>query len=142
MHIINTHDRQRRTEKKKAQYFITQEVPPKCNYMYPQYWNIPLGFLAGETSVQQPVPRSTWRYQDICVHIYIDGVCVHWMPDSMHVATSDAYRAPRRHVWRVGFPSAPLTVCGVARSGLLQCCPICDCSSGQTDGSNVVNSPV
>ena len=49
--LLITHDRQRRTEKKKAQYFITQEVPPKCTYMYPQYWNIPLGFLAGETSV-------------------------------------------------------------------------------------------
>ena len=49
--LLITHDRQRRTEKKKAQYLITQEVPPKCNYMYPQYWNIPLGFLAGETSV-------------------------------------------------------------------------------------------
>ena len=44
--LLITHDRQRRTEKKKSQYFITQEVPPKCNYMYPQYWNIPLGFLA------------------------------------------------------------------------------------------------
>ena len=66
--IARIHDRQWRKEK--AQYFITQEVPPKCNYMYPQYWNIPPGFLAGETSSQQSVPRSTWRYQDICVHIY------------------------------------------------------------------------
>ena len=41
--ISRTQDRQWR---KKAQY-LTIQVPPKCNYMYPQYRNIPPGVLAG-----------------------------------------------------------------------------------------------
>ena len=53
--LLITHDRQRRTEKKKKKKKSTvlhyPRSTPKCNYMYPQYWNIPLGFLAGETSV-------------------------------------------------------------------------------------------
>ena len=117
--------------KEKAQYFITQEVPPKCNYMYPQYWNIPLGFLAGETSVPNSRCHGARDDTKTYVCIYIDGVCVHWMPVSMQ----------RCHVWRLqsatsscmtcGFSQRTLTVCGVARS---DCCSVvqsCDCSGAK-----------
>ena len=59
----------------------------------------------------------------VCVCTECQTVC--------NVATSDAYRAPRRHVWRVGFPSAPLTVCGVARSDCCSVVQFCDCSSAK-----------
>ena len=122
--LLITHDRQRRTEKKKAQYFITQEVPPKCNYMYPQL-----------------LEHSPWlsRRRDLCpnsrchgarddtktyVCIYIDGVCVHWMPDSMQCC----------HVWRLQSATSSCMTCGVSQRTahcvrrcqiwLLQCCPI------------------
>ena len=128
--FLITHDRQRRTEKKKAQYFISRSTTEMQLY------------------VPAVLEHSPWlsRRRDLCpnsrchgarddtktyVCIYIDGVCVHWMPDSMQRCTSDAYRAPRRHVWRVGFPSAPLTVCGVARSDCCSGVQFCDCSSAQ-----------
>ena len=126
--ISRTQDRQWRQEK--AQYLTIQEVPPKCNYMYhycPSTGTSPLAFSQERPLSQQPVPCSTWRYQDICVHIYMVCVCAECQT-VCNVATSDAYRAPRRHVWHVGFPSAPLPVCGVARS---DCCSVvqsCDCS--------------
>ena len=91
----------------------------------------PLAFSQERPLSQQSVPRSTWRYQDICVHIYRWCVVCTECQTVCNVATSDAYRAPRRHVWRVGFPSAPLTVCGVARS---DCCSVvqsCDCSGAK-----------
>ena len=75
--LLITHDRQRRTEKKKAQYFITQEVPTEMQLYVPAV-----------------LEHSPWlsRMRDLCpnsrchgarddtktyVCIYIDGVCVH-----------------------------------------------------------------
>ena len=125
--------------KEKAQYFITQEVPPKCNYMYPQYWNIPPGFLAGETSSQQSVPRSTWRYQDICVHIY--RWCVRalnarqyatlprLMPTERHVVMYDVWVFPAHPSLCAALPDLTATVLSslvtaALPNGRYQCCQL------------------
>ena len=87
----------------------------------------PLAFSQERPLSQQPVPRSTWRYQDICVHIYMVCACAECQT-VCNVAKSEACRAPCRQVWRVGFPCAPLAVCSVAKP---DCCSVvqsCDCS--------------
>ena len=63
----------------------------------------------------------------VCIYIYMVCACAECQT-VCNVATSDACRAPCRHVWRVGFPCAPLAVCGVAKP---DCCSVvqsCDCS--------------
>ena len=115
------------TEKKKHSTLLFKKYHRSAIICTPSIGTYPLAFSQDRPRSQQPVPRSTWRYQDICVHIYMVCACAECQT-VCNVATSDAYRAPRRHVWRVGFPRAPLTVCGVARS---DCCSVvqsCDCS--------------
>ena len=140
--LLRTHDRQWRTEKKKAQYFITQEVPPKCNYMYP---------------LPAVLEHSPWlsRRRDLCpnsrchgarddtktyVCIYIDGVCVHWMPDSMqrlprltpterHVVMYDVWVFPAHPSLCAALPDLTTAVLSslvtaAVPNGRYQCCQL------------------
>ena len=97
-------------------------------------------------SQERPLPNSrchgarddTKTY--VC--IYIDGVCVRWMPDSMQ----------RCHVWRLQSATSSCMTCGFSQRTphcvrrcqiwLLQCCPVLWLQRCQTAGINVVNSPV
>ena len=97
-------------------------------------------------SQERPLPNSrchgarddTKTY--VC--IYIDGVCVRWMPDSIQ----------RCHVWRLQSATSSCMTCGFSQRTphcvrrcqiwLLQCCPVLWLQRCQTAGINVVNSPV
>ena len=84
---------------------------------------------------------STWRYQDICVHIY--RWCVRAL-NARQYATLPRLTPTERHVVMYDvwvFQRTPHCVrrCQI---WLLQCCPILWLQRCQTDGSNVVNSPV
>ena len=138
--IARTHDRQWRKRKSTILY-------------YPR----------STTEVQLYVPavleHSPWlsRRRDLCpnsrchgarddtktyVCIYIDGVCVRWMPNSMQ----------RCHVWRLQSATSSCMTCGFSQRTphcvrrcqiwLLQCCPVLWLQRCQTYGTNVVNSPV
>ena len=138
--IARTHDRQWRKRKSTVLY-------------YPR----------STTEVQLYVPavleHSPWlsRRRDLCpnsrchgarddtktyVCIYIYGVCVRWMPDSMQ----------RCHVWRLQSATSSRMTCGFSQRTpqcvrrfqiwLLQCCPVLWLQRCQTDDINVVNSPV
>ena len=121
--IARTHDRQWRKRKSTVLYY------PRSTTEVQLYVPAVLEHSSWLSRRRDLCPNSrchVWRTKHMCAYIY--GVCVRWMPDSMQRCHVWAYRAPRRHVWRVGFPSAPLTVCGVARS---DCCSVvqsCDCS--------------
>ena len=138
--LLITHDRQRRTEKKKAQYFITQEVPPKCNYMYPQYWNIPLGFLAGETSV--PTAGATEHVtipRHMCAYIYRWCVCAlnarqyatlpRLTPTERHVVMYDVWVFPAHRSLCAALPDLTAAVLSnfvtaAVPNGRYQCCQL------------------
>ena len=126
--IARTHESwQAVTEKKKHSTLLPKKYHRSAIICTPSTGTSPLAFSQERPLSQQPVPCSTWRYQDICVHIHMVRVCAECQT-VCNVATSDAYRAPHRHVWRVGFPSAPLTACGVARSDRCSVVQSCDCS--------------
>ena len=55
----------------------------------------PLAFSQERPLSQQPVPRSTWRYQDICVHIYRWCVCA---LNARQYATLPRLTPTERHV--------------------------------------------
>ena len=137
--IARTHDRQWRKEKSTVLYYprstteVQLYVPAVLEHSPWLSRRRDLFPTVGATE-HVTIPRH------VC--IYIDGVCVRWMPDSMQ----------RCHVWRLQSATSPCMTCGFSQRTphcvrrcqiwLLQCSPVLWLQRCQTDGSNVVNSPV
>ena len=91
----------------------------------------PLAFSHERPLSQQSVPRSTWRYQDICVHIYRWCVCA---LNARQYATLPRLTPTERHVvmYDVWVFLAHRSLCAalpdLTATSVVQ---FCDCSSAQ-----------
>ena len=139
--ISRTQDRQWRKEKSTVATWLSKKYHRSAIICTPSTGTSPLAFSQDRPRSQQSVPRSTWRYQDICVHIFMVCGCAECQT-VCNVATFDPYRAPRRHVRSVGFSQCTPPCVRRCQIWLLQCCPVLWLQRCQTYGTNVVNSPV
>ena len=129
------------TEKKKHSTLLPKKYHRSAIISTRSTGTFPLAF-----SQERPLPNSRCHGArddtKTCVHIYIDGVCVRRMPDSMQ----------RCHVWRLQSATSSCMTCGFyqrtphcvrrCQIWLLQCCPVLWLQRCPTGGINVVNSPV
>ena len=99
----------------------------------------PLAFSHERPLSQQSVPRSTWRYQDICVHIYRWCVCAlnarqyatlpRLTPTERHVVMYDVWVFPAHRSLCAALPDLTATVLSnfvtaAVPNGRYQCCQL------------------
>ena len=99
----------------------------------------PLAFSYERPLSQQSVPRSTWRYQDICVHIYRWCVCAlnarqyatlpRLTPTERHVVMYDVWVFPAHRSLCAALPDLTATVLSnfvtaAVPNGRYQCCQL------------------
>ena len=99
----------------------------------------PLAFSHERPLSQQSVPRSTWRYQDICVHIYRWCVCAlnarqyatlpRLTPTESHVVMYDVWVFPAHRSLCAALPDLTATVLSnfvtaAVPNGRYQCCQL------------------
>ena len=99
----------------------------------------PLAFSQERPLSQQPVPRSTWRYQDICVHIYRWCVCAlnarqyatlpRLTPTERHVVMYDVWVFPAHRSLCAALPDLTAAVLSnfvtaAVPNGRYQCCQL------------------